>query len=371
MKITDVEVICLRACPTDQSCEWGEDAVIVQIHTDVGITGIGEADSSPEVIKACIETKNSNLYCYGLKELLIGENPLEIERLWNKMYWASNYMGRRGAGIHAISALDIALWDIAGKFYGVPVHTLLGGKYRESIPAYGTFIPSAIPEENRKIASDLVNQGFLSLKFGGGVFGDDPELDYQIVRHIREAIGDEIELQIDLASKWRTSSHSAKMCQRLAEFNLNWVEEPVLADDLRGYAKLSRKIDCKLAGGESLTTRYEFRDFLEQSGVDIIQPDITRCGGISEMKKIYDLAQLYGCELIPHGFSTGILLAASVHFLAACEHASLMEYSQSSSPLFTELVSNRLPFENGYVRVPDTPGLGIELNPEVIEMYRV
>lgn len=371
MRITDIEVICLRIPTPDGVCEWGEDAVVVKVHTDKGITGIGEADSSPEVVKACIETKNSNLYCYGLKELIMGENPLEIEKLWNKMYWASNYFGRRGAGIHAISAIDIALWDIAGQFYGVPVHTLLGGKYRDKIRAYGTFIPASNPEDNRAIAQRLVEQGFTSIKFGGGVFGDDPDTDYQIVKHVREAVGDDIEVQIDLASKWRTSGHSAYMCKKLAPFNLNWVEEPVLADDLNGYAKLSNKVDAKLAGGESLTTRFEFQSFLEQSQVDIVQPDITRCGGITEMKKIYDLAQLHGVQFVPHGFSTGILLAASVHFLAACEHGTLMEYSQSQSPLFTDLVTNRLPFDSGFVPVSDKPGLGIELSESIIEQFRV
>lgn len=371
MRITEIEVICLRVPASDQPCEWGEDAVIVKVHTDAGITGIGEADSSPAVIKACIETPHSNLYCYGLRELLLGENPLEIERLWNKMYWASNYVGRRGAGIHAISAIDIALWDIAGQFYGVPVHTLLGGKYREKIKAYGTFIPDAKPENNREIARRLVEQGFTSIKFGGGVFGDDPETDVQIVRHVREAVGNDIEVQIDLASKWRTTGHAAYMSKRLEPFNLHWIEEPVLADDMVGYAKLSHKIQPKLAGGESLTTRYEFKAFLEQAGVDIVQPDITRCGGITEMKKIYDLAQLHGTQFVPHGFSTGILLAASVHFLAACEHGTLMEYSQSKSPLFTDLVSNQIQFNDGFVDVPTAPGLGIELNQDIINKYKV
>ncbi|WP_298719685.1 mandelate racemase/muconate lactonizing enzyme family protein [uncultured Oceanisphaera sp.] len=370
MKITDIEVICLRVPAPDQECEWGEDAVIVRVHTDTGLIGIGEADSSPEVVRACIETPQSNLYCHGLKSLLIGESPLEIERLWNKMYWASNYFGRRGAGIHAISAIDIALWDIAGQFYGVPLHTLLGGKYRDRIKAYGTFIPAPRPEDNRAIAARLVQQGFTSIKFGGGVFGDDPETDYQIVKQVREAVGEHIEVQIDLASKWRTAGHSAYMAERLEPFNLNWIEEPVLADDLAGYSKLAGKVRAKIAGGESLTTRYEFKHFLEHSRIDIVQPDITRCGGITEMKKIYDLAQMHGVQLVPHGFSTGILLAASVHFLAASEHGTLMEYSQSQSPLSTALVANGLPFENGYVPVPNQPGLGVELNEDIIERYK-
>lgn len=371
MKITDIEVIHLRVPAMEAECEWGEDAVIVKVHTDKGIVGVGEADSSPLVVQACIEAPQTNFYCNGLKRLLIGENPLEIERLWNKMYWASNYVGRRGAGIHAISAIDIALWDIAGQYYGVPTHTLLGGKYRDRIRCYGTFIPADKPEDNRKIAQDLVAQGFTSIKFGGGIFGHDPDTDYEIVRNVREAVGDEIEVQIDLASQWKTCGHSMEMCRRLEKFNLNWVEEPVLADCLNSYAKLSGRIPQKVAGGESLTTRFEFAEFLDKSKVDIVQPDITRCGGITEMKKIYDLAQMHGTQLIPHGFSTGILLSASVHFLAATEHGTLMEFSQSNSPLFRKLVANQIQFDNGYVTVPDTPGLGIELDQDIIEKYKV
>lgn len=370
IRITDVEVIHLRVPAINADCEWGEDAIVVKVHTNTGLVGIGESDSSPLVVQAAIEAPQTNFYCNGLKRSLIDENPLEIERLWNKMYYESNYLGRRGAGIHAISAIDIALWDIASQFYQVPLHTLLGGKYRDTIRCYGTFIPADKPDDNRGIVENLLAQGFTSIKFGGGILGDDPETDYQIVKAVREAAGD-IEVQIDLASKWRTCGHSADMAKRLEEFNLNWIEEPVLADCLDSYNKLSRLTSQKIAGGESLTTRYEFAEFMDKSNVDIVQPDITRCGGITEMLKIYDMAQMKGIQLIPHGFSTGILLAASVHFLASREYGTLMEYSQSTSPLFTSLVKNQLQFENGYVRVPDTIGLGVELDEELVAKYRV
>lgn len=371
MKITDVEVICLRVPKYDESCEWGEDAVIVKVHTDAGITGIGESDSAPIVIKAIIEAPETNLYCTGLKKLLIGENPLEIQKLWDKMYWASNYMGRRGAGIHAISAIDIALWDIASQYYKVPIYTLLGGKYRDKIKAYGTFIPADKPEDNKTIARNLKEQGFKSLKFGGGILGDDPDTDEAIIKAVREELGDDFELQIDLATKWRNVGHSIAMFKRLEKYNLNWIEEPILSDNTNGYKKLNGISSAKLAGGESLTTRFEFQEFLQNAQPDIVQPDITRCGGITEMKKIYDLATLHGTKLVPHGFSTGILLAATVQFLAATEECDLIEYSQSNSPLFTKLVKNRIKFENGYVVVPDCIGLGVELDEELIEKYRM
>lgn len=371
MIIKDVEAICLRVPAIDAPCEWGDDAFLVKITTDTGIVGWGESDTSPLVAKAMVDAPESNLYCGGLKRLILGENPLEIQKLWDKMYWASNYNGRRGLGIHAMSAIDIALWDIASQYYQVPIHILLGGKYRDKIRAYGTFIPADTPEESAKIAADLKKQGFTSLKFGGGVFGDNPDLDEAIVKAVREELGEGFELQIDLASKWRTYGHSAYMMKRLEKYNLNWVEEPVLADDLDGYAKLSGITSAKISGGESLTTRYEFQEFLNRSKVDIVQPDITRCGGISEMRKIYDLAQLHGTKLIPHGFSTGILLSATVQFLAATESCDLMEYSQSNSPLFRKLVKNLIPFENGYVKVPDCIGLGVELDEELLERYRM
>lgn len=372
MKIKDIEVIYLRIDPIGEECTWGDDAIIVKVHTDNGIVGLGESDSSPLMVAAAINMPNSNFYCYGLKEILIGENPLEIERLWNKMYYYSNYSGRRGAGIHAISAIDIALWDIASQYYQVPLHILLGGKYRDKIAAYGTFIPESNPKDNVAVVNALLEKGFTSIKFGGGVFGNDADTDEEIVKVVRDTMGDKLELQIDCASKWKTAGHSVYMIKRLEKYNLNWIEEPVLADNLNAYKKLSENNNgVKIAGGESLTTIYEFEAFLKQSAVDIIQPDITRCGGITEIKKIYDIAQLMGVRLVPHGFSTGILLAASVHFLASREYGTLMEYSESQSPLSTSMVIGSPKFENGFVLVSDEIGLGISLDENIVEKYKI
>lgn len=371
MKISEVEVLCLRVPPVEAACEWGEDAFIVRIHTDTGLCGIGESDTSPVAAKGMMNAPESHDASSGLSRLLIGQNPLEIQKLWNRMYTRSNYAGRRGLGIHAMSAVDIALWDIASQYYQVPIHMLLGGKYRDKIRAYGTFIPADTPEENRKIVRELKKQGFRSLKFGGGILGNDPDTDESIIAAIREEAGSDFELQIDIACKWRTCGASAPMFKRLEKYHLNWIEEPVMPDDFTGYARLGALGICQVAGGEGLTTRYEFDAFLRQAHPDIVQPDITRCGGISEMRKIYDLAEMNGVRLVPHGFSTGILLAATVQFLAACEHGDLIEYSQSTSPLFTKLVKNLIPFENGYVTVPDSIGLGIELDEALIEKYRM
>lgn len=371
MKITDIEVICLRVPPIGTRCVWGEDAVIVKVHTDEGIYGIGETDSSPLVVKSVIETPNSNLACFGLKEVLIGEDPLDIEGLWTKMYEASNYLGRRGAGIHAISAIDIALWDIKGKYYNKPVCELIGRKYRDKIKAYGTFIPEDLPEDNKAVVRELKAKGFKSLKFGGGVLGDDPDLDVAIITAVREEAGDDFELQIDLACKWRTPEHTLMMAKRLEHLNLNWIEEPIGSDDLIGYRELGESIKPMIAGGETLTTTYEFISFLDIGKPDLVQPDVTRCGGITESLKIYELSKKYDVKLVPHGFSTGILTAATAHFLAACETTDLIEYSQSTSPLNQFLVKTPIEFEDGYLTVPTGPGLGIELDEDLIKKYRV
>ncbi|WP_394166579.1 mandelate racemase/muconate lactonizing enzyme family protein [Photobacterium piscicola] len=374
IKISEVEVIHLRVPTIDADCEWGEDAVIIKVHTNTGLIGVGESDSSPEMVKSCIKASMSHGSSQGLERLLLGENPLDIERLYTKMYNGTHYSGRRSTMIHAISAIDMALWDIAGQFYGVPVWQLLGGKFRDEIRAYGTFIPSSIEAENIARVEELLAQGFTSLKFGGGPLGKNAELDYEIIRtvcHTARNINSACEIAIDLASAWRTAGHTIEMAKRLEEFNLLWIEEPITDDVLAGYRKISQSTSQKLAGGETLTTRYEFANFIEKSGADFVQPDVTRCGGISEMVKIYDMAHMAGMKLVPHGFSTGILIAATVHFLASREHGDLIEYSQSTSPLFTSLVSNQIQFENGFVRVPNSVGLGVELNEDIIAKYRV
>ena len=371
MKITDVETIVLRVPGVDEECEWGEDAFIVKVHTDEGIVGIGESDTSPTVARAFVEAPMSHGTSKGLKSIIMGEDPLQIQKLWDKMYWESNYIGRRGIGIHAMSAIDIALWDIASQYYGKPIYELLGGKKRDKISAYGTFIPVWPAEGNRKIVRDLKAQGYSSLKFGGGPFGVDDDRDEEIVRVIRDEAGTDFQLQLDVAGMWLTGEHAAAMIERLRPYDLNWVEEPVMQDNLDDYAMLSSLEGVNITGGETLTTRYEFAEFLAKSDAAIMQPDITRCGGISEMKVITEMADKAGKRMVPHGFSTGILLAATVQFLAASEHGDLIEYSRSTSPLFTSLVTNMIPFEDGFVTVPDTPGLGVELDEELIAKYRI
>ncbi len=371
MKITNIECIHLRVPSFNEDCEWGDDALLVRVHTDAGIVGLGETDTSPLVAKAIIEAPSSNLHSCGLKRLLIGENPLEIQRLWDKMYMGSNYFGRKGVAMHAISAIDIALWDIASQYYKVPIYTLLGGKYRDKISVYGTFVTGDSPEKNNEIIAEHMADGFKCVKFGCGPFGDNPEKDIKFVESARKFAGDDLEIAIDVQCKWLTYGNASNLYGRLEPYNLKWIEEPILDDDYAGYAKLSALTGAQTSGGERLAGKYEFADFIRNSNVDIVQPDITRCGGFSELKKINEIAETYGCKLIPHGYSTGILLAASVQFLASTKYCDTMEYSKCTSPLFTDLVTNLIPMQDGFVKVPNCIGLGIDLNEEIIQKYQV
>lgn len=371
MKIINIEAIWLRVPALKEAAEWGEDAFIVRVHTDTGLMGIGESDSSPAVLKAIVETPSSHSTCRGLREILLGENPLDIERLWRKMFAETSYMGRRGAVIHAISAIDIALWDIAGQHYGVPVHQLLGGKLRNEIEAYGTFIPLQTPVDNREVVTRLVETGLKRLKLGGGRFGLDPQHDREVVREVRAGAGPDVELAVDVVYRWKNFPNAQRQAEQLYEFNLAWIEEPIPPDDHIGLRRLSESIRTRISGGECLVTYAEFDEFIRETRPDIIQPDITRCGGITEIRRIYELATRHSIPLVPHGFSTGILLAATTQFLASVPNGDLIEYSRSTSPLADGLVANHIPLINGRVAVGDAPGLGVVLDEDFLSRYRV
>lgn len=371
IKIVDVEAIWLRIPDFESPCEWGEDAFIVRVHTDSGIVGIGESDSAPAVLKAMVEMPSSHSTCRGLRDVLIGENPLEIARLWKKMYDETAYMGRRGAGIHAISAIDIALWDIASQHYRTPIATLLGGKRRKSIDAYGTFIPRETMEGNRTEIETLRELGLRAFKIGGGSFGLDADRDVETVKAIRGIAGADMGIAIDLVGCWRNYEHAARQIERMSPYSLSWVEEPLPSDAHLELRRLAEKSDVCITGGEGLTTAAEFEEFVRESRPGIVQPDITRCGGITEARRISDVARRHGARLVPHGFSTGILLAATVQFLASEDTGDLIEYSRSTSPLITDLVTNVIPLVDGRVNVPDVVGLGVDLDEDLIRRYRV
>jgi L-alanine-DL-glutamate epimerase-like enolase superfamily enzyme len=373
MKITKVEAILLRPKgPIDTSIGDGsQDGVLVRVHTDEGITGLGEIDSSPWVAKAIIEAPPSHKICSGLAALLVGENPLEVGRLWQKMYHGTLYFGRRGAAIHAISGVEIALWDIAGKAAGKPIHALLGGARRQRIKAYASTLMPETPAEAAKVIETQLKAGFGAIKLGWGPFGRSAELDVALVKAARQAGGDGFDLMVDIGKGWQTARDGIDRAKRMESCNLTWIEEPFWPDDYAKYAALAAATSIPIAGGEEETTLSDFQRLIGQGGVEVVQPDVTRAGGIQECLVIADYARRQGRRCVLHAWSTGIIKAATLHVLAAMEEAEYMEYCIQTTDLNQRLVAERFPLVDGMVEIPNAPGLGIELDQAALAEFAV
>jgi L-alanine-DL-glutamate epimerase-like enolase superfamily enzyme len=369
MKITEVEAICLNLPEKKDIADSSQDAVIVKVHTDEGIVGIGEIDSHPPIVKAILEAPMSHRDSHGVVELLVGEDPFDRERLWQKVYKKITHYGRRGVGIQVMGGIDIALWDIAGKACNRPIHKLLGGCFRDKLPAYASALFPEDPREIVKMIVGFVGKGFKGVKFGWGAFGREADRDIELVKAAREAVGEEIKLLVDAGEQWDAST-AIERAKKLEEYNPFFLEDPLSPDDIDGYAKLTRATALRIAAGEAETTRFPYRDLIEKGNVDVIQPDVTRVGGISEAQKIAWMACDRGVMFVPHAWSTDILVAATLHVLAALPQESLLEFCVSNSPLKRDLLLEPFGIDNdGFVKVPEKPGLGIELNEEIIEKF--
>lgn len=370
MKITDIEVVYLRLPVIDATrCDGTQDTLIVRVHTDEGITGIGEIDSAPAVARAVVETHASHSIATGLKELLVGEDPFEIERLWHRMFQGTLYYGRSGPALHAMSGIDIALWDIIGKATGRSAAQMLGGVYRDKIKAYASLLMPDTIKEAAALAEKYVSLGYRAIKFGWGPLGKDERFDVEAIRSLRSVIGNDVDLMVDIGHTW-DAQQAIRMARRFEEYNVFWIEEPLPPDDHAGYAQLADAVDIYIAAGEQESGRIAYERLLREAHLDILQPDLGRCGGLTEGKKIAYMAYDRNKKVVPHAFKTGILVAASTQFVASMPHGFLLEYTVSESPLARQLVSNPVRFENGYVHLPDGPGLGVEVDPEIEARYK-
>lgn len=372
MRITDVEAIVLRQPGEIDGtiADGSQDALVVRIHTDAGIVGYGEVDSLPSVVKAIIDGPRSHKYASGLGSLLIGENPLAPGPLQRRLFEGSLYYGRRGAVVHAISGLEIALWDIAGKAAGQPIHALLGGAYRDRIRAYASTLMPEIPDEVRSVVSAQREAGFDALKLGYGPLGRDAELDVSLVAAAREAAGDGCDVIIDIGLGWRSARDAIDRVRRMEPFHPYWIEEPFMPDEYGKYGALAAAVSTPIAAGEQEATALDFRRLLD-AGVEVLQPDVTRVGGISECLRVAELARTTGRRCVLHAWSTGIIKAASLHVLAAMPDAELFEYCVQTTELNRHLVDETFPVRGGCVAVPDRPGLGVEIDEDVLEACRV
>ena len=373
MKIVDVEAIILRQPVIDGTIADGsQDDLIIRVHTDEGITGIGEVDSAPEVVKAVIEAPASHAIATGLRHVLLGQDPMDIEGLWERMYLASIYYGRRGAAVHAISGIDIALWDIKGKKLGKPVSELLGQKKRDKLRAYASLL---MPNSERNVAAkveQLGEQGFTAIKFGWGPIGQDEAHDVALARAAKRAAGSRIEILIDAGFGYRDDADRAiRVARRFEELGIYWLEEPFWPDELDAYAKLADAVGMPVAGGEEDATRWGFRELMERGHVDIVQPDVTRCGGLTEALRIAQEAHSAGRICVPHAWKSGVIKAASLHLNAVLEDALFQEYCVAETPINLQLTQERMPIRDGFVEVPTAPGLGVRLDPEILARYAI
>jgi L-alanine-DL-glutamate epimerase-like enolase superfamily enzyme len=333
---------------------WGED----------GLYGIGEASPmSPDVTKVAVEQQ--------LKPLLVGMDALDLEACWERMYVTTYKTRGQGTSI-AISGVDIALHDLAGKALGVPVYRLLGGRYREKVRVYASYMSRDLSDaEYARRAAQAMEGGFsgVKIKIGAryGFDAKDPDEDESLVAAVREAIGPKAELLVDANSGY--SVHTAiKVGRMLERYRVFHFEEPIPFTDLDGMAQVAAAVDIPIAAGEQHHTRYDFKELLVRGAADIVQPDVTKCGGLSEAKKIATLADAFGKYVTTHTTTVGVGLAAHLHFWAStpnCRYAQ--EFNVVASRERPVFLRTRLAPEDGYLAVPDGPGLGVELDEEAVE----
>ena len=354
MKITDVECLVL-----DGSFPF------VWVHTDEGLTGIGECfRRQPGVTKSIVDSI--------LKPVLLGKDPLDTEVRWSEMMRAGSALEMGGAIFCAIAGLDIALWDLAGKAYGEPIHRLLGGKVRDTVRMYASSMRRDMtPEEEARRASSFAEQGFTAYKLHSAVPGaiDDPsDQTLATVREVRAAVGPGFEILVDVNGAY-SRHHAIEVGKALEELGVFHFEEPLHHSDLDGLAAVSDALTMPVASGEMVYTRWDYRDLILRGRVDIIQPDIVKVPGFTELRKIGVLATVFGRPITVHNTQPTISTVAHLHFCAAYANAPYaQEYNIEPISIRDEwpILKTPLELKEGYMTVPDGPGLGVELDEAVV-----
>ena len=365
MKITHVICQVLRVGNVAAKTASCQDAVLVRVRADDGTEGIGEADSSPEVVKAIIDAPFSHNIACGLRELLIGENPLETERLWQKMLAGTVYFGRTSVTITAMAAVDMALWDLKGKHFGEPIHRLLGGKRHDAIPAYASILFGRDGKETADIGRRWREAGYRAVKFGWEPMGKSEALDLELVRGARAGLGDEATLLVDAGLVWDART-ALRRSQRFADYNIGWLEEPLRQDDVDGYVWLRDRSPVPIAAGEGECGRESFRPLIDRHALDVYQVDLSRCG-FTDAAYIKNRVEEIGARLCNHCYTSPLTVAASLHWLATCRDAFLFEDCVEDLPLRHELTVEKVQAVDGTIRVLDGPGLGVTLNEDFVK----
>lgn len=387
MKITGIDVHALLDPNMDVGAtSSAQDSFIVEIHTDAGISGIGESDVNPWIARACLLAPGTHTMGQGLAEMLIGEDPMNIEAVWTKLYRGSAMNGRRGAVVNSIGAIDMALHDLKGKALNKPVHELLGGAVRESITPYASLQPevSSFDAYRDSLAAWAVKAkqlGFRAAKAECTLFGPyahkglsgTPENTTEVVAAVREAVGKEFTLMVDVQYAFPSADACLRTIRDWQPYDIYFLETPIWVDDLEGHARLSREQPIAIASGEWLSTRHEFLDLMDRGQVGVVQPDVGRVGGLSEAQRVCRLAKERGRQVVPHIWKTGISIAAGIHLAAANDHIPFIEFLPAElceSALRKQLTVDDFRMENGKIVVPTKPGLGVELDRDALARFK-
>lgn len=369
MKITRVETVLLSATPS-VPIRWsgGEISIVqaslIQVHTDEDVTGLGEpylGILAPEAVRGIVES---------IEPLLIGEDPTQISSLLHKMQTLTLFWARNGAGMSVIGAIETALWDILGKYRGLPVYELLGGQVHERLPVYASGGLERPIDEIVQEMKRYRSQGLRAVKvrIGMGL-----QRDINKIEKIRETLGPDFTIMVDAVQghnpqPW-TANQAIQVGLALQPLSIRWFEEPCAATDYEGYARVRDHISIPIAGGESSTSIHEFKRFFDAASLDIAQPDTAHSGGIIECQKIAALAHIYGVEVALHSWASAVTLAPNYHLAFATPNCRILEYPTWGYPLIEELFVEPLRIEDGFVHPPTTPGLGVKLTDEIRKKY--
>jgi len=369
MKIIDIRCAGLRGATPEGG--WSnelrpEDCVhtLIAVHTDAGVVGLGSVFTNDALVRASLAL---------LEPLVVGESALEPERVSEKLHQHMFWLGRGGSITHTISGIDIALWDLLGKATGQSVGRLLGGRYRERVQPYASLLMQE-PAKMRDSLLAVKAKGFRAFKIGWGPFGRvSAATDEAIVKAAREAIGPDCRLMVDAGGSDAYWTHgykwALKTARMLAEYDVHWFEEPLQPDALEDFILLREHSPIPIAGGEVLTRRQSFQPWLQSRAFDIVQPDVTKVGGISEERRIAWMAQDHGVRFIPHGWNTAVGLAADLQLASAFPGTDLVEYL-TGSPFIDDITIGGWPLDSeGMLSISTKPGLGLELDPEAVAKY--
>jgi L-rhamnonate dehydratase len=389
VKIVDVECFVLLAPDfRADACSSAQDNLVVKIRTDDGLVGIGETDTNPWVAKAMIEAPGTHIMGLGLKAILMGADPRDVEGLWERMYVGSAMTGRRGLGICAMGALDMALWDLRGKIENKPCWQLLGGAVNKAITPYASLLPEGdtLDVYTRILTERAVEAkrlGFHAVKLEICIKGpyshnslqipDDNEI-AKIVRTCRTAIGPDIAIMMDVAYCWRDWKEALRAIDMFADQDIYFVETPLPSDDSEGYCKLVAASPVRIAAGEWLNTRFEFLELMDRDALDVVQPDVGRVGGLTEARRVAMHARDRGIVVVPHCWKSAIGIAASAHLAAiapTCAYIEFLPSSLSDSRLHRDLVLDELSVVDGRIPLPTKPGLGVTVNEAALEAFKV